>query len=346
MKILASTIYSVSYIALARICFALIALLATTQVFGQFEQFGATNQIVQPKMVKIFGAGGLKGLENYQSGFLISEDGLIVTVWSLVLDADPVTVILNNGKRLDANLLGYDPRTELALLKIDAAALAYFDINQSPNLDIGARVLAFSNLYGVATGNEPTSVLHGVVSAKANLDARRGAFRTSYSGPVYFVDAMTNNPGAAGGALTNHRGDLVGLIGKEYRDRHSNVWINYAIPISELTTSIEAIKNNEKIEQRTTTRAPAEPLNLELLGIVMIPNVLPKTPAFVDRLIENSPAAKHGLRPDDLIIEINGQMVASRDDVVTQLALIDREERVEITVRRDREIVTIQMNAR
>ena len=320
----------------------------STPLFAQFERFEAVNRIVQPKMVKIYGAGGLKGLENYQSGFLVSEDGLILTVWSIVLDADPVVVILNDGKRHDAKLVGYDPRTEIALLKVDGAALAHFDIGESVErgeLAIGARVLAFSNLYGVATGNEPTSVLHGIVSAKADLDARRGAFRTAYSGPAYFVDAMTNNPGAAGGAVTDHQGNLVALIGKEYRDSLSNVWINYAIPISELVAPINAIKNNEPLET-TNQRPPAEPITLDLLGIVMVPDVISKTPAFVDRLIADSPAEEQGLKPDDLIIEINGKMVASRKDVIERLNMIDRIDTVEMTVRRDREILTIRLNAR
>ena len=315
-------------------------------VRAQYERFDTVNRVVQPKMVKIYGAGGLKGLENYQSGFLISEDGLILTVWSIVLDADPVVVILNDGNRHDGKLVGYDPRTEIALLKIDGAALPHFDVGEAVQLDIGARVLAFSNLYGVATGNEPSSVLHGIVSAKAQLDARRGAFRTAYSGPAYFVDAMTNNPGAAGGAVTDHRGNLVALIGKEYRDRMSNVWINYAIGIDQLATSINAIKNNEPLETNTDARPPAEPMTLDLMGIVLVPDVISKTPAFVDRLIVDSPAHQQGLKPDDLIIEINGQMVASRKGVIDRLAMIDRIDAVELTVRRDREILTIRLNAR
>ena len=78
-------------------------------------------------------------------------------------------------------------------------------------------MLAFSNLFGIATGDEPVSMLHGVVSAVAPLDARRGAFTTNYRGDVYVVDAAANNPGAAGGALTDSQGRLLGMLGKELR---------------------------------------------------------------------------------------------------------------------------------
>ena len=188
----------------------------------------------QPKIVKIFGAGGLRGLEAYQSGFLISGEGHILTVWSYVLDSDAVTVYLNDGRKLQAEVVGMDPRTEIAVLKIDAENLPHFNLDEAVPLTGGAKVLAFSNMYGVALGNEPASVLHGVVAAKTDLAARRGAFETNYRGPAYVLDAMTNNPGAAGGALTDRRGRLAGLLGKELRSSTSNIWLNYAIPIGEL----------------------------------------------------------------------------------------------------------------
>src|SRR5207302_147534 len=75
--------------------------------------------------------------------------------------------------------------------------------------EAGNRVLAFSNLFGVATGDEPSSVQHGIIAVKTRLDARRGTFETPYHGAVYVLDAMTNNPGAAGGALTNVHGELL-----------------------------------------------------------------------------------------------------------------------------------------
>src|SRR4051794_2972079 len=170
---------------------------------------------VQPKIVKIYGAGGFNGLAHYQSGFLISSDGLVLTAWSYVLDSDVVNVILNDGRKFKAEMKGIDPKLELAVLKIDAADLPYFELNKNAKPEEGDRVLAFSNLFGVATGDEAASVLHGVLSIQTKLEARRGIFETPYQGPVYVVDAMTNNPGAAGGALTNLHGELIAMLGKE-----------------------------------------------------------------------------------------------------------------------------------
>ena len=156
---------------------------------------------MQPKMVKVYGSGGARGMEGYQSGFLISADGAILTAWSYVLDADDVAITLADGRKYTAKLVGADPRLEVAVLKIDATELPHFDLHQSVDVEAGARVLAFSNLFGVASGSEPASVQHGTISVKTRLEARRGVFDTPYNGPVYVLDVVTNNPGAAGGAL-------------------------------------------------------------------------------------------------------------------------------------------------
>src|SRR5207237_4931011 len=115
--------------------------------------------------------------------------------------------------------------SEIAVLKVDGQNLSHFAIEEGVSLKPGAKVLAFSNMFGVALGNEAASVLHGVVAAKTDLAARRGAFETNYHGPVYILDAMTNNPGAAGGALTDSKGRLAGLLGKELRSATSNIWL-------------------------------------------------------------------------------------------------------------------------
>ena len=82
-------------------------------------------ETVQPKIVKIYGSGGLQGLEAYQSGFLISAEGHVLTAWSYVLDAEEyITVVLDDGTHHGAKLLGHDPRLEIAMLKIEATRLA------------------------------------------------------------------------------------------------------------------------------------------------------------------------------------------------------------------------------
>jgi len=300
---------------------------------------------VQPKMVKVYGAGGLTGLEAYQSGFLASSEGHIVTVWSYVLDSDVVTVMLDDGRKFTAEVLGMDPRLEIAVLKIDAAELPHFNLDGSVPLTAGQRVLAFSNLFGVATGNEPTSVLHGSVAAKTELAARRGAFETNYRGPVYVLDAMTNNPGAAGGALTDRRGEIAGILGKELRSSLNNTWINYAIPIAEMSSAFEDIRAGRA---RPAARAedekkPKEAHQLALLGIELVPDFLQKTPPFIESVRPGSPAAKAGLKPDDLVLFVNGRIVASCKLLSDELSYLDRIDEVQLTLQRGAELVEVSL---
>src|SRR3954468_5119863 len=238
---------------------------------GSFAEIAGSTQ---PKVVKIFGAGGLRGLEAYQSGFLISGEGHILTAWSYVLDSDVITVYLNDGRKQTAELLGMDPRAEIAVLKIGGQSLPHFNIEEAVMLGAGAKVLAFSNMFGIALGNEPASVLHGVVAAKTDLAARRGAFETNYRGPAYVLDAMTNNPGAAGGALTDSKGRLAGLLGKELRSATSNIWLNYAIPIGELQPTIDQIIAGKfrPASRAEGQKKPKEHHTLAALGIQLVPD--------------------------------------------------------------------------
>ena len=221
-------------------------------------------------MVKIYGSGGLQGLEAYQSGLLISADGHVLTAWSYVLDSEEyITVVLDDGTHYGAKLLNHDPRLDIAILKIEATGLPFFHLDEAVELQPGDRVLALSNLFGIAVGDEAASVLHGNVSAVSQLAARRGAFQSIYRGPVYVLDAMTNNPGAAGGVLTDRQGRLAGMIGKELRNSLDNTWLNFAIPIAQLRSSIEDMLAGRNPPRRTdeTAKKPANAHTLAFPGI-------------------------------------------------------------------------------
>ena len=320
-------------------------MLTLTSYVGASQSFAEKIDAVQPKIVKIHGAGGFQRLEAYQSGFLISADGYVLTVWSYVLDTDYVTVTLNDGRKFQGELKGYDPRVEIALLKIDGENLPYFNLDEAIELDAGDRVLAFSNLYGVATGNEPVSVLHGSVSVKTNLAARSKSLETPYKGAAYILDAMTNNPGAAGGALTDRSGRLAGILGKELRNAQMNTWLNYSLPVSELTASIDNIMAGRLIPRLPEIEKPAAPLTLAKLGIVLVPDVLNKTPPFVDKVQRGSPADRAGIRADDLVLFVNDRIISSCKTLRSEFSFIDRDDRVQLTVQRDQELLVFELGA-
>ncbi|MDA7977704.1 MAG: S1C family serine protease [Pirellulales bacterium] len=301
---------------------------------------------VQPKMVKIFGWGGGPRLEDYQSGFLVSGEGHILTAWSYVLDTGTVTVHMFDGIKYEAKLVNIDPVAEIAVLKIEAGGnLPHFALNEESDVQPATSVWAFSNLYKVATGNEPVSVQQGVISAITNLSARRGVFNTPYQGRVYVLDAVTNNPGAAGGALVDREGRLLGMLGKEMKNDRTNSWLNYALPTSEIHDTVMQIIEDpnytpvrvDPLAGRHGKEGKAErPMTLQRLGIVVVPEVISAaTPPFVDDIRYQSPAEKAGLLRDDLIMFLNGQVIHSCQMLRAELEYIDQDDAVSLTVIRE-----------
>jgi serine protease Do len=323
-------------------CFLFVAVLcssASASIVDAIDQ-------VQPKIVKLYGAGGLHGLEAYQSGMLISSEGHILTAFSHVLDTDYVTAVLADGRKFDAKLLGADPRLEVAVLKIDAAGVSYFDLGKAAKLDAGALVLAFSNIFGVAQGNEPASVQKGTISVVTRLDARRGAFETPYRGPIYVLDVTTNNPGAAGGALVTRAGELAGMLGKELRNGLNNTWLNYALPIAELRQSVDEIRAGKFVAHEPDTgRKPQRSLDLPSRGVLLIPDVLERTPPYVDHVRPGSAAEKAGMRPDDLIVLLGDRLVPSCKALASDLEYIDYEDGIKLTVLRGQELIEFALPA-
>ncbi len=322
------------------------AVIAASALQTQAASLAKVIDATQPKMVKIYGAGGFNRLEAYQSGFLISAEGHIATAWSYVLDTDYITVMLNDGRRFEAKLLGADPRLELAVLKIEAADLPSFDLDAAVAADSGTRVLAFSNLFGVATGDEPASVQHGIVAVKTQLNARRGAFETPYRGPVYVLDAMTNNPGAAGGALVNLRGELLGMLGKELRSAQNNIWLNYALPIETLHGSVTQILEGKfRPTMDDPKLKPEEAIDLATLGLVLVPDVLERTPPYIDLVRTGSVAAAAGVRPDDLIVFVGENLVHSCQGFRDELAHIERNSSLKLVLMRGSDLVEVEVPA-
>lgn len=304
---------------------------------------------VQPRMVKIFGAGGIKNLYAYSTGFLVTGQGHIVTVWSHVLDGDTVSVVLNDGRKYEARVLGAEPQLDLAVLKIDDAEieqLPHFDLSIKPErFGAGQRVLAFSNMFKVAAGDEPMSVLHGVIAARTRLVTRRGAFETPYQGSVYVVDCISNNPGAGGGVIVTYDGQLVGMIGKELRNAETNTWLNYAIPIDELREPAQQIIEDRYERREALSESETNPRNYNSLdlGIVMVPDVLVRTPAYVDSVIPESVADQIGLRSNDLVMFVNDQLIQSVSELQDELGRQQAGDTLRVVVRRRDQLETFEI---
>jgi serine protease Do len=193
-------------------------------------------------------------------------------------------------------------------------------------------------------------------------------FEFPYTGEVYVVDAITNNPGAAGGALLTRKGELLGIIGREVKNTLTETWMNYAIPVGGKVEFKEKVTakdkdGNDVEEEKTVSLAMPDFVRLAMKGeykpvkrpsviagqggfhgIVFVPNVLERTPAFVEDVVPGSPADKAGLRPDDLVSFIDGEPVVSIkafDDFVRRNTRAGTVVRLE--VRRGEALQTIEL---
>lgn len=331
----------------------------------------AAIELAARTVVKIYGAGGFRGLEAYQTGFLVSPEGHVMTAMSTVLDSEEIDCVLDDGRRFTASLVGIDPRREMALLKLDAEGLPCVPLDGSPLEESravanaepaaaepvatarqrqatlqapGTRVYALSNLFGVAVGDERVSVQRGVISAVVPLAARRGAYEAPYDGQVYVLDFTVNNPGSAGGLLVDVLGQPAGMLGKELRSTTAGIWLNYAIPLPEVAASFESLLSGRPAE--SAAMAEQQPFDTRLLGFLLVPDILEKTPPFVEAVIEATPAAAAGLREDDLLVAVGSQSVTSCAAVAEELARIDEGEPVRVSVIRDGRIVEAALGPR
>lgn len=301
-------------------------------------------------VVKIYGAGGVGRLEGFGSGVLVSRDGWIVTVYGPMLETDSVRVVLSDGRRLPAKVVGVDVPRELAALKVDAVDLPAFDL-ASPSAALpGDAIWAFSNLYNIATGAEAVSVQRGIVSAVSALAARKGIVELSYPGEVYILDAVTNNPGASGGAVVDSSGRLVGIIGKDVRSALTNTWINFAIPVKDVAEFVAAAKAGKA--QVVAAKRPAEDVDrhelaeTDLRGILTLPEILDRTPAFVDDVEPGSPAEAAGLQPDDLVVFIGETLIQSVQDLRTTLRAIPVDQDAPLVILRGETLHRLQLRPR
>ncbi|HKB40796.1 MAG TPA: trypsin-like peptidase domain-containing protein, partial [Gemmataceae bacterium] len=291
------------------------------------ESAAEVAQSINNKMVKLFGSGGFRGLAHYGTGILVSADGYILTVATPMLDTRDLRVHLSDGRRYHAKLVVQESALDVALVKIDTKdklELPFFDIAaeaKKPMAEPGTYILGFSNQFEIATRDEPMSVQRGIISAITQLKGRRGVHQASFHGNVYVLDAVTNNPGAAGGLLTTRKGQVLGLIGKELRNELTNTWINYAIPIQ---TTAKVLDKDEKertisiveiVEKKEKYVPPPKALNTDLAdnyhGITLVANVVELTPPYIEEVAPGSPAAKAGLQPDDLIVYVNGEQAGN-----------------------------------
>lgn len=237
------------------------------------------------------------------SGVIIGRDGLIVTNWHVIRDADQVVVQLADGREAHPSFVGADPETELALLKVDLPDLPAIRLGRSDTLEIGDVVLAIGNAYGLSQ-----SVTSGIVSATG-----RGIGLTIFENFIQTDAAI--NIGNSGGALVNTRGELIGINTARFAtlNRSPPEGIGFAIPVNLVRGVMdELIEHGRVIRGWLGVDAwDLSGMNAAALGI--------SGPA-VELAEVGGPAAAAGLIAGDIITHINDERMLGRDQAMNRVA--------------------------
>ena len=297
--------------------------------------FAQAIEKAQARTVKIY--GGTIGREpGYATGVVVSADGQIVTATSPLLSAERIRVVLPGGLHLNGQVIRRNTDLSLALIKVDAPTPDHFNLSSAAILRPGDWILAVSNAFGVASGREQLSVTLGVLSMRTALDARRGTQDFDYRGEALLLDAITSNPGAAGGAVVNVDGALVGMLGRVIESRSTGTRVSYAVPSEVLA---RFVANKIDAPSPVPLAAPVD------LGVRLFALSGASAAPYIDRVVVGSPAAAAGLKPDDLVLDVNGQRVASVGDYNRIVRELPSDQGVVLHVKRKNAIIEARLTA-
>jgi Do/DeqQ family serine protease len=258
------------------------------------------------------------------SGVIFSDDGYIVTNNHVVAEAEEIDVVLQNKRKYRAEIVGTDPNTDLAVLKIDAEEeLSYIRLGNSDDVQVGEWVLAVGNPF-----NLTSTVTAGIVSAKArNINLLGGG---SAIESFIQTDAAVN-PGNSGGALVDAEGKLVGINTAIASRTGSYTGYSFAVPVNitdKVVTDIiqygEVQRGFIGVQIRDVNAELAESKDLEVLKGV-----------YVMGLMENGAAKEAGIQEGDVIVALNDEPVSSVPELQEKVSLMRPGDEVEVTVMRD-----------
>jgi S1-C subfamily serine protease len=296
-------------------------------------------------IVKVYGAGGIKGIPGFSTGVVVDSRGLIVTAWSVALRTDFLKIVDDQGRAYSVVLHRHDPKLGVALLRTkEAAKLTPMKLGDSSKVRIGHSILSYGNAFNVAVGVEKPSLAEGVISLIAPLDARVGVQRSRVTGTVFLSDAP-NNPGTQGGPMLNLEGELMGINGAVVESASTNTPLNFHIATNSIRKFVEEGINNWNLPEKEKKPPEAVAKKKKLwLGLRILRFFFNRSPpTYIDEVFPDSPASKAGLEPDDLIFQINGHTIRSTEAYDAQLGLLEIGKEVVFTVKRGDKVIRCKM---
>ena len=270
------------------------------------------------------GEGRSEQRQSLGSGFVISEDGYVMTNAHVVQDADEILVRLNDRRELSAEVIGSDPQTDVALLKIEATDLPTLSLGDSDDLKVGEWVAAIGSPFGF-----DHSVTAGIVSA-INRTLPRDAY-------VPFIQTdVAINPGNSGGPLFNLEGEVVGINSQIFTRSGGFMGVSFAIPINVAMDVAEQLREDGRVN-RGWLGVMIQPVSQDLAESFGMDNAIG---ALIADLDPEGPAAQGGLQAGDVILEVNGEEVERSSTLPRLIGRGAPGTEVELTLMRDGEEIT------
>jgi len=269
------------------------------------------------------------------SGVIVSAEGYILTNHHVIEGAEAIEVALNDGRTAMAKVIGTDSETDLALLKIDLPKLPTIVLGQMETLQVGDAVLAIGNPFGVGQ-----TVTSGIVSALGRKQLGINTFENFIQ-----TDAAIN-PGNSGGALVDTNGLLMGINTAIYSRSGGNMGIGFAVPVSTATQIMAALIKDGKVTRGWIGVEP-RPLTAEIaesFGIAKDKSTgaLPQG-VLINGVLQNSPAAKAGIQPGDLILKVAGHVVADVPEMLNRVAALKPGEAASLSIQRSGKLIDMQV---
>ncbi len=266
------------------------------------------------------------------SGFFISEDGFIVTNNHVVEDADNITVTMENGDKLDAKLIGTDPRTDLALIKVTDKTKKKFRFVEFSDKQprVGDWVLAVGNPFGLGG-----TVTAGIISAH-NRDIGSGPY------DYLQIDAAVNR-GNSGGPSFDLNGKVVGVNTAIFSPSGGNVGIAFAVPAGLVKQVVTELKSDGSVD-RGWLGVVIQNVNDDIADSIGLEK--PKG-AMITKVTEDGPASKEDIKAGDVIVEVNGDEVKDSRDLARKIAELDPDTNVKLSIVRygDQRVVDMKLGS-
>jgi serine protease DegQ len=262
------------------------------------------------------------------SGVIVSPEGYVLTNNHVVDHMDDIEVMLTDGRKATAKVIGTDPDTDLAVLKIDLDRLPSITFGNSDSLQVGDAVLAIGNPFGVGQ-----TVTAGIVSALGRNQLGINTFENFIQ-----TDAAIN-PGNSGGALVDVSGNLIGINSAIYSRSGGNMGIGFAIPVSTARQVMESLIRDGQVtrgwigvEPRDLTPEMADTFSLPVKEGVLITGVL-----------HNGPAAQGGIKPGDVVVQVGGSAVANTSQLLNAVAALKPGDAAPVRVQRGGEVLSLSV---